>query len=183
VQNIMVVLSRRWDTAEDPLEQIGVRAVEQVLEALELRLVQTCETGIGERSEDEIAFLRSAMPTSEQEPLAADVGQVVVPDWLTRIAQGLLDWHLRVHVGPRRTLNLADDLSRQDSPMCHTEGRERKKERIRCNSWLLASTFSVARTATLRCRRSRPRRADLSNAAAISALAVSSGSIASRESW
>ena len=39
-QHIMVVLCRRWSDAEDPVEQIRIRAIEQGLEAIELNAVE-----------------------------------------------------------------------------------------------------------------------------------------------
>jgi hypothetical protein len=77
-QNIVFVLSRGWRTAKDPFAKIGVGTIEQRFEALELGVVETREAGIGERSEEEIALQGSAMPTSEQEPPATNVGKVVV---------------------------------------------------------------------------------------------------------
>ena len=65
----------RWriTDAEDPVEQIGVRAIEQRLESPELIVVQGREGVLGERAENEVAFLRPAMPAPKQEASGADV--------------------------------------------------------------------------------------------------------------
>ncbi len=64
-----------WDgAAGDPIEDVGVGAVEQRLEKVELRLVESGEIGIGKAAEDKIALPRPAMPGTEQQPLAANVG-------------------------------------------------------------------------------------------------------------
>ena len=43
-------------------------------ETIELRLVKPDQVGIGEASKDQVAFARAAMPGSEQQPLAANLG-------------------------------------------------------------------------------------------------------------
>ena len=70
----MVVRGRRDRAAGDPIEDVGVGAVEQRLEKVELRLVESGEMGIGETAEDKIALPRPTMPGTEQKPLGADVG-------------------------------------------------------------------------------------------------------------
>jgi len=70
----VVVLRGYRGTAGDPVKNIGVGAVEQGLEAIELRLVKPDQVGIGEASKDQVAFARAAMPGSEQQPLAANFG-------------------------------------------------------------------------------------------------------------
>jgi hypothetical protein len=84
-QNIVFVLSRRWHTAKDPFAKIGVWTIEQRFEALELGVVEAREAGIGERSEEEVALQGSAVPTSEQQSPATNVGKVVVLHRSTRI--------------------------------------------------------------------------------------------------
>ena len=69
----MVVRGRRDRAAGDPIEDVGVGAVEQRLEKVELRLVESGEMGIGETAEDKIALPRPTMPGTEQKPLGADV--------------------------------------------------------------------------------------------------------------
>jgi hypothetical protein len=51
----------------------GVRAIEQLLNSPELTAVQGLEGVLGERAENEVAFLRPAMPAAEQQPPAPDV--------------------------------------------------------------------------------------------------------------
>ena len=70
----MVVRGRRDRAAGDPIEDVGVGAVEQRLEKVELRLVESGKMSIGKAAEDKIALLRSPMPGTEQKPLAANVG-------------------------------------------------------------------------------------------------------------
>jgi len=70
---IVIVLRRRCDADEDPVEQIDVGAIEQRFEALELRAVQALEARFGERAEDEVYLLRAAMPAAELQPPAADI--------------------------------------------------------------------------------------------------------------
>jgi hypothetical protein len=70
----VMIMFRRWITdTEYPVEQIGVGAIEQRLESPELVAVQRLEGVLGERAENEVAFLRPAMPAPKQEALAADI--------------------------------------------------------------------------------------------------------------
>ncbi len=62
----------RRGAAGDPIEDVGVGAVEQRLVAVELRLVKPGEMRIGETAEYEVALARAAMPGTEQQPLAAN---------------------------------------------------------------------------------------------------------------
>jgi hypothetical protein len=71
--HVVVMFWRRITDAEDPVEQIGVRAIEQRLESPELIAVQGLERVLGKRAENEVAFLRPAMPAPKQEALAADI--------------------------------------------------------------------------------------------------------------
>ena len=70
----MVVRGRRDRAAGDPIEDVGVGAVEQRLEKVELRVVKPCKVNIGKAAEDKIALPRSPVPGAEQKPLAANVG-------------------------------------------------------------------------------------------------------------
>ena len=70
----MVVLRGYRGTAGDPVKNIGVGAVEQGLEAIELRLVKPGQVLIGEAPEDQVGLACAAMPGSEQQPLAANLG-------------------------------------------------------------------------------------------------------------
>ena len=67
--------------------QIGVGAIEQSLETLQLRAVQVGEMGIGKSAENEVAFLRAAMPGPEQKTPAAGIRRIVPP--LIRDAVGM----------------------------------------------------------------------------------------------
>jgi hypothetical protein len=73
LHDVMIVLWRRPVAAQDPVEQIGVGAIEQSLESLELVTVEAREGRFGERAEDEVVLLRSAMPGAEQQPPATDI--------------------------------------------------------------------------------------------------------------
>ena len=70
----MVMLGRRHCTARNPVEKVGVGAFEQRLVAVELALIKAGEMSIGKVAEDQIALPRAAMPGTEREPLAANVG-------------------------------------------------------------------------------------------------------------
>ena len=64
--HVMIVFRRRITDAEDPVKQVGVGAIEQRLEAPELTAVQSLEGALSERAENEVAFLRPAMPAPKQ---------------------------------------------------------------------------------------------------------------------
>ena len=68
------MLGRGDRAAGDPVEEIRVSAFEQRLVAVELALVKAGKVGIGKAAENEVALPRPAMPGTEREPLAADVG-------------------------------------------------------------------------------------------------------------
>jgi hypothetical protein len=73
LHDVVIVLWRRPAAAQDPVEQIGVGAIEQSLEAVELVTVEAREGRFGERAEDEVVFLRPTMPAAEQQAPAADI--------------------------------------------------------------------------------------------------------------
>jgi hypothetical protein len=73
LHDVVIVLWRRPAAAQDPVEQIGVRAIEQSLEPVELPAVEVREGRFGERAEDEVVLLRPAMPAAEQQAPAADI--------------------------------------------------------------------------------------------------------------
>jgi hypothetical protein len=73
LHHVVIVFRRRIADAEYPIEQIGVSAIEQRLEPPELIAVQGIKRVLGERAENEVAFLRPAMPASKQEALAANI--------------------------------------------------------------------------------------------------------------
>ena len=62
----MVVLRRRLGPSRDPVENVGVGAVEKCLVAVELCLVKPRQMRIGEAAEDQVALLRPAVPGTEQ---------------------------------------------------------------------------------------------------------------------
>ena len=68
----MVVFGGRRGAAGDPIEDVGIGALEQRLVAIELSLVKPGEMSIGETAEDQIALARPAVPGAEQQPLAAN---------------------------------------------------------------------------------------------------------------
>jgi hypothetical protein len=63
----------RNGAAGDPVEDVGVGAVEQRLVTVELVLVEFREMEIGKAPEDEIALPCPATPGTEQKPLAANI--------------------------------------------------------------------------------------------------------------
>jgi hypothetical protein len=71
--HVVVVSWRRWATSDDPVEQIGIGAIEQSFEPVELRAVEAGKVCLGKRAENEIALLRPAMPKPEQELIAAHI--------------------------------------------------------------------------------------------------------------
>ena len=78
LHHVVVMFRRRIADAEDPVKQIGVGAIEQRLESPELVAVQRLEGVLGERAENEVAFLRPAMPAPKQEAPAADIRVFVI---------------------------------------------------------------------------------------------------------
>ena len=68
----MVVFGGRRGATRDPIEDVGIGAVEDRLVAIELRLVKPGEMSIGETTEDQVALARATMPGAEQQPLAAN---------------------------------------------------------------------------------------------------------------
>ena len=76
LHHVMIMFWRRITDAEYPVKQIGVGAIEQFLEPPELVAVQDLEQVLSERSENEVAFLRPAVPAAKQEAPAAEIGDV-----------------------------------------------------------------------------------------------------------
>jgi len=76
--HVVVMFWRRITDAEYPVKQIRVRAIEQRLEPPDLVAVQGLEGVLGERAENEVAFLRPAMPAPKQEAPAADIRMFVI---------------------------------------------------------------------------------------------------------
>src|SRR5258707_2088294 len=77
LDQVVLMFRRRIADAEDPVEQIGVRAIEQRLEPPDLVAAQGLEGALGERAENEVTFLRPAMPASKQQAPAADIRMFV----------------------------------------------------------------------------------------------------------
>jgi hypothetical protein len=71
--HLVVVLGGRLGVAGNPVEDVGVGAVEQGLVPVELRVVKSGKVLIGEAAEDQVAFPRAAAPGTEQQPLAANL--------------------------------------------------------------------------------------------------------------
>src|SRR3977135_2544480 len=70
----VVVVLRWWRKAgEDPVEQIGIGAIKQSFELVELGAVQAGEGHLREWTENEVALLRPAVPAPEQEPPAPEI--------------------------------------------------------------------------------------------------------------
>jgi hypothetical protein len=69
----MIMFGRWIADAEYPIKQVGVGAIEQRLKSPELTAIQGPEGVLGERAENEVAFLRPAMPAPKQEAPAADI--------------------------------------------------------------------------------------------------------------
>jgi hypothetical protein len=57
-------------------EQIGVIAIEQGFESVQLHGAELIGGPFGERAEDQVDFLCPAMPAAKQQALAADLGVV-----------------------------------------------------------------------------------------------------------
>ena len=72
--HVVVVFGGWGGAAGDPIEDVGIRALEQRLVAVELRLGKPGEMRIGESAEDQVALARAAVPGAEQQPLAANLG-------------------------------------------------------------------------------------------------------------
>ena len=64
--HVMIVFRRWVADAEYPVKQVGVGAIEQRLKPPELAAVQSLEGALSERAENEVAFLRPAMPAPKQ---------------------------------------------------------------------------------------------------------------------
>jgi hypothetical protein len=69
----VVVFGGRGGTAGDPIEDVGIGAVEQGFVAAELTLVKPGQVLIGKAAEDQVALARAAVPGTEQQPLAANL--------------------------------------------------------------------------------------------------------------
>jgi hypothetical protein len=70
----VVEFGRRDGAAADPVEDIGIGAVEQRFVKVEPGLVEAGEILVGEAAKDQIALAGAAVPRAKQEPLATNVG-------------------------------------------------------------------------------------------------------------
>jgi hypothetical protein len=75
---IMVVFLWWRKAADDPIEEIGISAIEQSFEPVELIAVESGEVLLGKSAKNEIALLRSPMPAAEQQPSESDSCIVVL---------------------------------------------------------------------------------------------------------
>jgi hypothetical protein len=73
LHHVVIMFRRRIADTEYPVKQVGVGAIEQRLKSSKLTAVQALEGVFGERAENEVAFLRPAVPTAKQQPPAADI--------------------------------------------------------------------------------------------------------------
>ena len=72
--HVVVVFGGRAGAAGNPIEDVGVGTLEESLVAIELAFVEAGEMRVGETAEDQIALARAAVPGTEQQPLASDLG-------------------------------------------------------------------------------------------------------------
>ena len=68
----MVVGRRRRGAPDRPIPEVGVGAIEQRLEAVELRRVEIVQACVGEPAEQQIGLARAAMPAPVAQALAAN---------------------------------------------------------------------------------------------------------------
>ena len=72
VHQIVVVCRRRSSAAGDPIEQIGVGAIEKGFELIELHGAKPVDAAIRKRAEDQVDLLSAAVPAAKQKALSAD---------------------------------------------------------------------------------------------------------------
>jgi len=70
----MVVFGGRWGTAGNPVEDVGVGAVEERLVAIELCLVEPGQMRVGKATEDQVALPCAAVPGTKRQPLSPNLG-------------------------------------------------------------------------------------------------------------
>jgi hypothetical protein len=73
LHHVVIVLRRRIANAEYPVKQIRVRAIQQRLKSPELTAIQRIEGAVGKRAENEVTFLRPAMPAPKEKSPAANI--------------------------------------------------------------------------------------------------------------
>src|SRR3977135_1175095 len=74
--HVVVVYRRRRAAAGDPIEQIGVIAIEQGFESVQLQGAELIGGPFGERAEDQGDFLLPATAAAKQPTRAGDLGVV-----------------------------------------------------------------------------------------------------------
>jgi len=72
--DVVVVFRWRGGAAGNPVEDVGIGAIEQDLVAVELSLVKFAQVLIGKAAENQVAFPRPAVPGTKQQSLATDLG-------------------------------------------------------------------------------------------------------------
>jgi hypothetical protein len=70
----VVVFERRGGAAADPIENVGIRAVEERLVAVELSFVKAGQIGVRKATEDQVALACATVPGAEQQALMANFG-------------------------------------------------------------------------------------------------------------
>lgn len=113
--HVVVMFRRRRTNAEDPVEEIRVVAIQQRVEPVELGTVQALKKLVGEHAENEVAFLRSAMPASERQPPETGVQMLALKPIAKEIAHS--DLALAINPAPLITFGrIAEDAARQCLP-------------------------------------------------------------------
>ena len=64
LHHVVVVWWRRWDTSDDPVEPIGIGAIEQSFEPVELRAVEAGKVSFGKRDENDTARRELSSPVA-----------------------------------------------------------------------------------------------------------------------
>jgi len=96
LHHVVVMFWRRITDAEDPVKQVGVRAIEQRLKSPELTAVQRLDRVFSERAENEVTFLRPAMPAPKQQAPAADIRMFAI----CRLGRDVSHLYSRCHFEP-----------------------------------------------------------------------------------
>lgn len=72
--HVVILFGRRSGATGNPIEDVGVGAIEQGLVAVKLRLFKPCQIHVGKAAEDQVALPRPTVPGTEQQSLAANFG-------------------------------------------------------------------------------------------------------------
>jgi hypothetical protein len=73
-RHVIIKFRGRGGAAGNPIEDVGVGAVEQGLVAVELIFREPGEMGIGKAAEYQVALARATVPGAERQALAANLG-------------------------------------------------------------------------------------------------------------